>query len=69
MLLHTLNNVNKDEQNLQFLEPFIRRAVQELRFSPGAMALIIDRHKAIKQQKQIYGSYWEMGDGKRTITP
>lgn len=40
----------------------------DLKYPPFNMALVIDRHRAIIRQKQIYGSYWEMGKQKNCYT-
>ncbi|OJZ15113.1 DUF6624 domain-containing protein [Sphingobacterium sp. 40-24] len=70
LLLHTLNNGIEDAKNIEILTPLMKKAVIDLKYPPFNMALVIDRHRAIIRQKQIYGSYWEMGkQNKRIVTP
>ena len=68
ILMHTLNNWRNDEQNLAFFYPMLKKAVQELKFIPNDMAILVDRHKAIHKQEQIYGSYWVRKNDKEIIT-
>lgn len=70
LLLHTLNNGIDDAKNIELLTPLMKKAVTDLKYPPFNMAIVIDRQRAISRQKQIYGSYWEMGKhNKKIVTP
>jgi hypothetical protein len=70
LLLHTLNNGIDDAKNIEILTPLVKKAVTDLKYPPFNMVIVIDRQRAISRQKQIYGSYWEMGKhNKKIVTP
>ncbi|WP_343555534.1 DUF6624 domain-containing protein [Sphingobacterium sp.] len=59
-----------DTKNIETITPLMKKAVTNLKYPPFNMAIVIDRQRALSRQKQIYGSYWEMGKhNKRIVTP
>jgi len=59
-----------DTKNIETITPLMKKAVTDLKYPPFNMAIVIDRQRALSRQKQIYGSYWEMGKhNKRIVTP
>lgn len=70
LLMHTFNDGSNDERDLNEIEPLMRSAVLAGKFPPYYLAILIDRNKGLKRQKQIYGTYWEIDrkSGKRIIS-
>lgn len=59
-----------DTKNIETMTPLMKKAVTDLKYPPFNMAIVIDRQRVTSRQKQIYGSYWEMGkQNKRIVTP
>lgn len=69
ILMHTLNSGVDEEENNQLILPLIKKSVLEGNFSSFYYAILVDRHKGLKRENQIYGTYWENVKGKKVVTP
>jgi tetratricopeptide (TPR) repeat protein len=68
LLLHLLNTGVNDEENGKAIFPLIENSVKKGFFPPFYYAMLVDRQKGLKQQPQVFGTYWENKNGKKQIT-
>ena len=69
LLMHTLNDGVNEDINSNEIFPLIEKSVKEGNFPPFFYAILTDRQKGIKKEKQIFGTYWENKGNKRVIIP
>jgi tetratricopeptide (TPR) repeat protein len=70
LMMHTFNDGSNDERDIMEIEPLMKSAVLAGKFSPYYLAILTDRNRGLKRQKQVYGTYWEKDrkSGKRIIS-
>lgn len=70
LMMHTLNDGSNDDKDINEIEPLIKSAVLAGKFPPYYLAILTDRNKGLKRQRQVYGTYWEKDrkSGKRVIS-
>ena len=69
LLMHTLNNGVDQKINSEKIFPLIEKSVKEGNFPPFYYAILVDRQRGLRNEKQVFGTYWENKENKRIITP